>query len=338
MIRSARRLAGLALVLLLATAAAPASAQPLPCADALITTLEEVLSSLRALGLPAPLANGLQATLRAAIAAADRGNIPAALGILGATENQVRALVRSGRLDPVTGDTLIGLIEQARAVLGNCTATPPLAALTSRSGNAENRLFWLSPSPTASTTILYRTDRYPSGPADPGAVLLGTFATGPDRIGSASHPALTNGERVYYAAYSDDGSGELSPGRLTWGRPQDDAAGFAWSARSAAPALRRGRARPGAWMTLSSLGFLFSLVRVKAVAPGVGFAPVPLSAPAPIRPGTALDSVFVPTSKGGCTPSPPRRRVPSDDSTARRGCAPPCARCSGRSAGRTTWR
>ncbi len=52
-------------------------------------------------------ANSLTSTLAAAQASVARGNQTAAINQLNAFINQVQALVRSGRLDPATGATLI---------------------------------------------------------------------------------------------------------------------------------------------------------------------------------------------------------------------------------------
>ncbi len=284
--------------------------QPLPCADVLTATVHEIISSLRVLGLPEGTARAFEAVASAAISAADRGNLPAALGILGALENRIEALVRSDRMDPVTGDTLIGLVEQARAVLASCTATPPLVAFNCRSGSVENELLWLSPPGSfASTTILYREDRFPLGPNDPAASVLGVFTGGPDEVGRATHDFLTNGVRYYYAAFADDGSGELSPARLTFGRPERTDGSFRWAYTAG------GTGRPSVSLssdvlaTSSSTGFVFGLeVGTDGGRWTQDWNPARVPAPAPARtvgiPAIAplgIPAVFVASLEGRVT-------------------------------------
>lgn len=277
----------LALAVLL-TGAPPAVAQPLPCTAALVATVDEIVASLPTLGLPPPAPVVLEAVARAAVAAANAGDRRAALAILNVLEAQVRFLVAIGRLDPGSGDALIDLIAQARATLGNCTSAPPITVFNCRSGDGENTLLWINPEgggPGASTRILFRTDRYPQGPADPLALSLGTFAGASGAAGRAVHPGLVNGQRYYYAAYADDGGGVLSPGRLTAGRPQSRSGAFRWSYTAG------GIGRPAvgglvdALATASSGGFVYGL------EPGLdggrwveGWTPAQVKAPAPARP------------------------------------------------------
>lgn len=267
------------------TPAPAAAAAPLPCADSLLASVEEMLSSLQTLGLPGPIANILEAMARAAIGAADLGDVQAALRVLGFLESRIEALVRSGRLDPVTGESLIGLVEQARSVLSSCTATPPLLTFNSRSGDGEIELLWLSPtSGYAATTILYRTDRFPQGPTDPAALQLGTFPGSPGTVGRATHIGLANDTRYYYAAYADDGSGALSPGRLTFGRPQSRTGSFRWAYTAGGAGRPSVGGLTNALVTASSAGFVFGL----AVGPDGGawaadWIPARVPAPGPER-------------------------------------------------------
>ncbi|MGH9837978.1 MAG: PQQ-binding-like beta-propeller repeat protein [Blastocatellia bacterium] len=189
--------------------------------------INQVLTALMDLNLPNGTANSLEAKLNAALASVERGNANAALGQLGAFKNQVEALVNSGKLSAADGQALLSLADLAITTITHCT--PPVIAFSCRSSDAQNVLFWLNPTGAyASTRVLYRTDRFPIGPADPGATLLGNFPGTPGSVGSASHTGLTNGTKYYYAAFVDDGAGAFSLRKTTWGRPDNNPAVF-WS-------------------------------------------------------------------------------------------------------------
>jgi len=265
---------------------APAGAQPLPCTAALVATVEEMVDSLLALGLPASEAARLEAEARVAIAAAEERDLPAALRRLRTQENRIRALVRTGQLDAASGDALLALIEQFRGALANCTGVPALAAFNCRSGTSENELLWLSaPVTHVATRILYRTDRYPTGPDDAGATVLGSFPGSPGTVGRARHAPLLDGRRYFYAAFGDDGSGELSPGRLSFGRPQPDGDGFGWSYTAGGTARPAVGGLPDLFTTVSGAGFEFGL-EVGANGGRWVHPPARLRAPAPARPVT----------------------------------------------------
>jgi hypothetical protein len=267
--------------------AAPiATAQPLPCAHAYEASAEELISSLRVAEMPGGSAAVGELFVRLSIFAVNGGSSGVALGFLQFTENIINNDLRRNRIDQVTADSLKALIEQARAVLANCTSTPPLLTLNCRSGDGENELMWLTPSGTHSaTTILYRTDTYPRGPADPLAIPVGTYPGGPDEVGRATHDTLANDIRYYYAAFAKDASGEASPGKLTFGRPRSRAGAFRWSYTAGGVASPSVGGLPNDFMTVSSAGFVFAL---EHAADGgfwsSGFTPAQVPSPTAARP------------------------------------------------------
>ncbi len=207
--------------------ASSAAGAPVNCPDLAHEAINQVLTALTDLNLPNGTANSLEAKLNAALASIEGGNANAALGQLGAFNNQVEALVKSGKLSAADGQTLLSLADLAISTTTNCT--PPVIAFSCRTSASQNILFWLNPTGAyASTRVLYRTDRFPVGPADPGATLLGDFPGTPGSVGNASHNGLTNGTKYYYAAFVDDGAGAFSLRKSTWGRPDSNPAVF-WS-------------------------------------------------------------------------------------------------------------
>jgi outer membrane protein assembly factor BamB len=196
---------------------------PINCGSLAQEAFEQVATAVISLGSP----GGLEGTLKAVQEAVSRGDAEAARGALRAFQSQVRALVKSGKLAAEDGEMLLSLAEQAMTTMTFCT--PPVIAFSCRSSAAQNVLFWLNPSEAyASTKILYRTDQFPIGPADPSATLLGNFSGTPGATGSATHTGLINGTTYYYAAYVDDGTGAFSLRKSIRGRPDDNPAIF-WS-------------------------------------------------------------------------------------------------------------
>ena len=282
------------LALLVALLAAPmASAQALPCADAYTASAEQIISTVRVTDLPGGAAVVLELMARFSIIAVNLGNAPVALTLLQGIENGIDNLVRTGGLDPVSGEAIIALVEQARAVLANCTATPPVVTLNCRSGDGENEVMWLNPPGThIATRVLARTDTYPQGPLDPAARVVGTYPGLPGAVGQATDTGLANGLRYYYAAFAEDSSGESSPGRLTFGRPQSRDGAFRWSytAGGASKPIVGGLFER--FMITPSTGFVFALE--EGADGGTWHSqsiPTRIPSPAPDRPIALVGSV-----------------------------------------------
>ena len=287
------------LVLLAAALAAPTvSAQPLPCAPAFAAAAEELNFALRALDLHPIRHLVLEGFVRSAVEAANRGDLTAAQSSLQAVEDYVDVLERNGSLDEVTAEAVVVVIDQARAVLANCTATPPVATLNCRSGDGMNELLWLNPQGShVATHILVRTDTYPLGPLDPAARVVGTFPGAPGTVGRATDNGLANGIRYYYAAFAEDASGGLSPGRLSFGRPQSRTGAFRWSYTGGGASWPTVGGLVERFMITSSTGFVFALEEgVDGGAWHPDNIPVRVPFPAPGRP-IALVSSVTPTGE-----------------------------------------
>ncbi len=251
------RLISMVVFVALAVLAAPTvSAQALPCADAYSAIAWELISSIRSAGGPEVPTRIMELFVRLSINSVNRGNGSAALSQLQSVERFIDRSID----DPVTRESLMTLLDQTRAVLANCTATPPLSTLNCRSGDGENELLWVNPAGShLSTTILVRTDRYPVGPSDPIADEVGTYAGGPGEIGRATHDTLANGMRYFYAAYATDSSGEPSPARFTFGRPQSRDGAFRWSFTTGGAGRPTIGGLEDQFMTTSSTGYVFAL-------------------------------------------------------------------------------
>ena len=265
---------------------APPSAT-LACPDAATEAIDQISAAVAALGLPAGQANSLEATLNAARAAVSSGNPNAASGPLRALESQIRALINSGQISAEQGEFLLTLVQQAVTTITNC----PVVVFSCRSGNQQDTLFWLNPpGPYASTRILFRTDAFPSGPADPNATLLGDFAGMPGAVGSAPHNGLANGTTYYYAAYANDGTGDFSAAKTTWCRPD---ASVAWSYNVGSSDTPIVGGSFTAYYVVSSNGFLHALTRGE----NGGFWPTGWTPPRvglPVRESSSQRPTFLP--------------------------------------------
>lgn len=93
---------------------------PPPSPQALIVGLRQAVTSSAAAGaLTAGQATALLASVDAAAAANQRGNIAATRGIVNALRHKLVALTRSGRITPQTAASLIGIIDRLETALGN---------------------------------------------------------------------------------------------------------------------------------------------------------------------------------------------------------------------------
>jgi hypothetical protein len=107
---------------------------------------------------------------------------------------------------------------RARSSVGNTDATPasdtfhvpdlvaptPVADLVAVARDTTVALYWTNPATAdfQSVAIRFRTDMYPSGPAD--GLLLGQFAGAPGALDSALHAGVLPDTTYYYAAFASD--------------------------------------------------------------------------------------------------------------------------------------
>ncbi len=127
-----------------------------------------------------------------------------------------------------------------------CTtsAPSPIVFFTARSGNTTNHLDWKNPvAGYGSTLIRFRTDTFPTGPAD--GTLLHAAAGTPGASDSLDHNGLSNGTTYYYAAFTDSGSGVYSSSRTTWGRPAVATGSVKWAYATGATSLAPVAVMPG---------------------------------------------------------------------------------------------
>jgi uncharacterized repeat protein (TIGR01451 family) len=108
------------------------------------------------------------------------------------------------------------------------SASDGVRFLTVTSTSGRNVIEWLNPTADyASTELVFRTDRFPTSPADGTSLYnLGT-AGAADRFVHDT-PPLTNGQSYYYAAFVHH-SATLSPGRFVQGRPFDTSGPVKWA-------------------------------------------------------------------------------------------------------------
>ena len=95
--------------------------------------------------------------------------------------------------------------------------------ITVTSTTGQNVIEWLNPSSAdyVSTEIVFRTDRFPTAPVEPGTTSLYTNAAA-DAKDSCPHTGLVDGQTYYYAAFVHRSAAPLvSPGRFVRGRPFD---------------------------------------------------------------------------------------------------------------------
>jgi hypothetical protein len=96
-------------------------------------------------------------------------------------------------------------------VLPDAVAPGAVTGLSATPGNQRCTLRWTNPSGSdfAATTIRFRTDAFPAGPAD-GTLLVETTAL-PGSAEEYLHTALTNGATYFYAAFARDCAGHYGP-------------------------------------------------------------------------------------------------------------------------------
>jgi len=153
-------------------------------------------------------------------------------------------------------DNLVRLSGTVPAGTSCPTEPEDVAVLTARSGDGQNKLEWVNPSGSYSSTVLrYGTTGYPMSPTD--GLPLATVAGTAGAHDSFVHTPITNDVTYFYSAFVDAG-GSYSSGRFVSGRPQATSGAVKWayntSASSVVPSGLRptvGEA-PGALYTVSN--------------------------------------------------------------------------------------
>ncbi len=109
---------------------------------------------------------------------------------------------------------------------------------TATSTNQRNVLEWVNPVDASylSTEVVWRSDRFPTGPADGTPLFTGGVSGGRQKV---PHDTLTNGQAYYYGAFVNRSVALLvSPGRFVSGRPFDHTAGpVKWAFSTGATAM-----------------------------------------------------------------------------------------------------
>jgi uncharacterized repeat protein (TIGR01451 family) len=140
---------------------------------------------------------------------------PRGLGTFTTTASVVR-----NEPDPVPGND--------SAAVTTTVQVPSLAVrfLTVTSTSGQNLIEWLNPSSDyLSTEIVFRTDRFPTDPLEPGTTSLYTNAAAGAKD-SFPHTSLVDGQTYYYGAFVHRSVAPLvSPGRFVRGRPFLDPTG-----------------------------------------------------------------------------------------------------------------
>jgi len=110
----------------------------------------------------------------------------------------------------------------------NTCVAPPAASqvMTVTSTNGQNKVEWVAGASGSRMHIRVRTDQFPNGVNDGGAVSGSPFTITPSTKGSTTISGLTNGTTYYYAAFTDNGaSTPVATARSIAARPQDTVTG-----------------------------------------------------------------------------------------------------------------
>ena len=144
------------------------------------------------------------------------------------------ASVLHGELDPVAVNDSES--ETTQVVL----SSTDVRFFTATSTNQRNVLEWVNPTDAdyVSTAVVWRTDRFPTGPLD-GTTLFSGGVSGGREKKAHDTPALTNGQAYYYGAFVNRSMPPVvSPGRFMTGRPFDHTTGpVKWAFSTGATAL-----------------------------------------------------------------------------------------------------
>jgi uncharacterized repeat protein (TIGR01451 family) len=144
------------------------------------------------------------------------------------------ASVTHGEPDPVAGNDSSAQTTTVQA------SSIGVRFLTATSTNQRNGLEWVNPTDVdyVSTEIVWRTDRYPTGPGDGTSLFPGGASGGRVKL-PHDIPPLTNGLTYYYGAFVHRAVAPLvSPGRFVTGRPFNHVPGpVKWAFATGATAL-----------------------------------------------------------------------------------------------------
>lgn len=203
------------------------TAVPLQCPGLALEALEQLSEALQNLGLPPDVVDDLSRWVERIHNQINANNAQAALGQIKGLSGFVNSLVKSRKISAQQGDVLLSFVDQMTSAINFCVA--PVRGFSCRTSSTQNVLFWLNPSESfTSVRIEYRIDRFPIGPTDPNATVLGNFSGTPGSKGTTTHSGLINGSTYYYAAYVDNGTGAFSLQKTTFGRPESNP-GIYWS-------------------------------------------------------------------------------------------------------------
>jgi hypothetical protein len=139
----------------------------------------------------------------------------------------------------------------------SCPTEPEdVTVLTARSGDGQNKLEWVNPSGSYSSTVLrYGTTGYPTSPTD--GLPLATVAGTAGAHDSYVHTPITNDATYFYSVFVD-GGGSYSSGQFVSGRPQATSGAVKWAYNTSASAVVPAGLRlavggvPGAVYTVSN--------------------------------------------------------------------------------------
>ncbi len=194
--------------------------------------------------------------------------------------------------------------------------TPPPSAVpvfTARATSGQIILEWLNSSATtySSTMIRYRTDTYPSGPAD-GTEIYNSGTAGAGNYDSYTHTGLTDGQNYYYAAWTVSTDAQYSSATQVSAEAFDSSAKEKWRYSSGAsslapPGIYPGAAEVGEVLAVSNDRYLHAMKPTASGgnwprSGGYSWNPPLMNAPAshrpPIVPLTAGPRVFLASEDG----------------------------------------
>ena len=197
------------------------------------------------------------------------------------------------------------------------------------STNQANEVEWVNPASATfvSTTLVFRTNRFPTTPTD-GTVAFTGGVAGAKTV--FDHRASRNGATYYYAAFANLTGGSVSAGRFARGRPFDHTVGpvkwaYSTGATSVAPpgigsavvvasndrvvhALGRG-ASGGAWPSSFTPVLLGGVAQSRPPVLPAGTLPGQPSLDPPGGPGRRRSTWWMPTRARPCSRAPPSASV-----------------------------
>jgi uncharacterized repeat protein (TIGR01451 family) len=230
--------------------------------------------------------------------------------------------VRPMALGTLTNTASVATTEPPDPVPGNDSATVTTQVgvpsdgvrfLTVTSTSEMNVLEWWNPSANYGTTeILVRTDRFPTGPGEPGTTSIHNAGTAGARV-RLPHPtgAGSNGQTFYYAAFVHLAAGPpwLSAGRFVRGRPFDTTGHVKWAFSTGGFSVTPPTVGGAGIIATSNDTAVHAMTRGAASPPGgewpAGWLPFRVGGPVqsrspvvPITVGTANPVVFLGSQDG----------------------------------------